>query len=272
MAANLGLEIEKNSSSFFGNGSNPSGVLSSPQPITPKQSDELSTIWNAQFGGNGSGGVAVLGNGMKFEQMRMTAVDSQLIEQLGWTAETICSTFHVPPWKIGIGPMPSYDGAEKQNLLYYSDCLQSHIENYELAMDAGLSLRTPTNGGRTLGVELDLDGLLRMDSGSLIDTLTKAVGGSLFSVNEARRKVDMKPKAGGDSIWSQQQNFSLEALAERDKNDPFAKAPSPPAVPAPDAQKALPASTEPTDEERAARLRRRASWRARSLRIRTLAA
>lgn len=233
-AANMGLQIQNNSASFFGNGSNPSGILSSATTITPTKSQELSEIWNARFSKNGSGGVAVLGDAMKFEPMRMTAVDSQLIQQLGWSAETVCSTFHVPPWKIGIGPIPQFTRTEFANQSYYSDCLQSPIEQWELCMDEALGFDTPTDG-RFLGVELDLDGLLRMDAASQITTLKEAVGGSILTVNEARAKVDQSPVPGGDSIWMQQQNYSLEALAKRDaKADPFATGNAAPPGGAPD--------------------------------------
>jgi HK97 family phage portal protein len=229
-AANMGLQIEQNSSGFFANGSNPSGILTAPIPITAEKSAELSDLWNARFGKDKSGGVAVLGNGMTFEAMRMTAVDSQVIQQLAWSAETVCSTFHVPPWKIGIGPQPAYTKPEIANQAYYSDCLQSPIEQWELCMDEAFGFDTPVEG-RMLGVELDLDGLLRMDVASQMESLGKAIGGSVFTVNEARRKVDQKPVPGGDSIWMQQQNFSLDALAERDRNDPFKKPDPAPAIP-----------------------------------------
>jgi HK97 family phage portal protein len=232
-AANMGLQIQENSAAFFGNGSNPSGILSSAVPITAEKSAELSDLWNARFGKDKSGGVAVLGSGMTFSQMRMSAVDSQTIEQLKWTAETVCSTFHVPPWKVGIGSRPAYTKPENENQAYYSDCLQTHIEQWELCMDQAFAFDTTKTEGRWLGVELDLDGLLRMDEGSQIETLSKAVGGSLLTVNEARKKVDQKPVDGGDSIWMQQQNYSLEALAERDRNDPFPAKPTP-ALPAGD--------------------------------------
>jgi phage portal protein BeeE len=244
-----------------------------PTPIDAKKAEEYASQWAARYGPGGPGGIAVLGNGMKFEAMSMTAHDSQLIEQLGWTAETVCSVFHVPAFKIGIGTQPTYQNAETMNQVYYSDCLQSHIENMEIGLDQGLGLRQKLDSGKVYGVELDLDGLLRMDTASQVNTLTAGIGGSLYSINEARRKMDLKPKAGGDAIYSQQQNFNIEALAERDRNDPFAKAPSPPAIPAPEPQKALPApKEEPTEEDRAASLRTRASRRARNLRIRNLAA
>jgi HK97 family phage portal protein len=253
-AANMGLQIQENSAAFFGNGSNPSGILSSTVAITPEKSAELSDLWNARFGKDKSGGVAVLGGGMAFTAMRMTATDSQLIEQLGWTAETVCSTFHVPPWKVGIGPQPAYTKPEIANQAYYSDCLQAHIEQFELCMDGAFGFETSTEG-RMLGVELDLTGLFRMDQDGQVESLAKAVGGSLLTVNDARKRMDEKPVAGGDTIWMQQQNYSLEALAERDKNDPFAK-PEPPALPAGAPPPKQLAAGEPADpaEARMARL------------------
>jgi phage portal protein BeeE len=157
----------------------------------------------------------------------------------------VCATFHVPPFKVGVGTQPTYQNAEILNQIYYSDCLQSHIEQLELCMDQALGLRTKVASGKTLGVELDLDGLLRMDTASQITSLKEAVGGSIMAINEARQKLDLKPKIGGESILSQQQYYSIEALAERDKNGllPWAKPAEVPALPAPEAQKALPPSS-----------------------------
>lgn len=164
--------------------------------------------------------IAVLGDNLKFEKISMTSEEAQLIDQLKWTSEVVCSTFHVPAFKIGLGAMPTYQNAEVLNQIYYSDCLQSLIEQYEACMDEGLGLGRIN--GRDIGVELDLDGLLRMDTQTQIKTLTEAVNGSILTIDEARAKMDRKKVPGGSSIWMQQQNYSLEALAERDANSPFA--------------------------------------------------
>lgn len=246
MAAHMGLNIERNSTAFFGNGSNLSGILSAPQEISTTKANELTEVWNSQAKGDLSGFVAVLGNGLKFEPMRMSAVDAQLIDQLRWGAEAICRAFHVPPFKLGIGPQASYQNPEALNGIYYSDCLQTHIEAWELCMDEALGL-TGTTTGRRLGVELDLDGLLRMDSATQIKTLAEGVKGAIYAPNEARAKLDLPPKPGGDTPYMQQQNYSLAALDERDRNDPFAK-PDPPAPdPEPDPE------PEETAEDAAAR-------------------
>jgi HK97 family phage portal protein len=225
-AANIGLEIQSNSSSFFGNGSNPGGVLTAPAAIPQELADRLATIWGEKFGGVNSGKIAVLGDGLTFEPMRMSATDSQLIETLRWSDEKICSVFHVPAYKVGVGQPPAYNNIGALATEYYVTCLQTLIEEYELCLDEGLAL--PTG----YGVELDLDGLIRMDVASQIDTLGKAVAGSLLTIDEARAKLDRKRVKGGDSIWMQQQNYSLEALQKRDAGaDPFGTAKPEPAAP-----------------------------------------
>jgi phage portal protein BeeE len=142
----------------------------------------------------------------------------------------VCSVFHVPPFKLGIGQMPTYQNAELLNSIYYSDCLQSQIEQMEACLDDGLGigLGRPKEG-RILGVELDVASLLRMDTATAIDTLAKGVGGGIVAPNEARQRLDLPPVQGGDTPYLQQQNYSLEALDERDRNAPFAKPATPPA-------------------------------------------
>jgi HK97 family phage portal protein len=226
-AANIGLHIQSNSSRFFGNSSQPGGILTAPGAISTETADRLKAYWDANYTGANAGKVAVVGDGLKFEPLRMTAVDSQLIEQLKWTADVVCSTFHVPPFKVGVGQTPTYQNAEILNQIYYDSCLQILIEEYEACMDEGLGLERPVEG-RQMGIELDLDALLRMDSATQIDVLSKGVAGSLQTINDARRKLGLPPVEGGDLIWMQQQNYSLQALAERDSNEPFAKpAPAP---------------------------------------------
>lgn len=237
-AATIGLTIEGNQEGFFANNSTPGGVLTAPGSISPDTAGRLKEYWDANFTGENAGKVAVLGDGLTFAAMRMNAVDSQLLEQLRWSGEVVCATFHVPPFKVGLGTTPTYQNAEVLNQIYYSDCLQSLIEQFEACMDEGLGL-----DGTTRGVELDLKGLLRMDTATHIKTLGEAVGGGLLTPNEARKELDRDPLTGGDTVYLQQQYYSLAALAERDANEPFAKPEPAPALPAPDPE------SEPEDDE-----------------------
>lgn len=238
LAATQGLKIQESSAKFFENGSRPGGILTAPAHIADDTAARLKEHWDNNYTGANSGKVAVLGDGLKYEQLAVNAVDAQLIEQLKMSAEQVCSAFHVPPWKIGVGTMPTYQNAEILNQIYYSDCLQSLIESAEAHLDEGMGLTTVQK--KTLGVEFDLDDLIRMDNASKVAAVEKAIGSGGMSPNEARRRwLDLAPVDGGDSPYMQQQNYSLSALAKRDADEPFAKA-----EPA-----ALPAPAEPDEEE-----------------------
>lgn len=227
-AAQLGLNIHADSAKFFHNGAAPGGILTAPGPISIETATRLKQHWEENYTGNNSGRIAVLGDGLKYEQLRMSAVDAQTIQQLDWSSRVVCSAFHVPAYKIGVGNLPTHDNIEALTQDYYSNCLQELIESWELCMDDGLQL---PEGTRT---QLDLDGLFRMDSSRQIENLTKGIRGTLFAPNEGRRKLNLPPLEGGDTVYLQQQNYSLSALARRDSMaDPFAKAPTTP-PPAPD--------------------------------------
>lgn len=232
LAATQGLKIQDNSTLFFGNSSLPSGFLTAPGRISPETALQIKEGWEQNFRGGNAGRIAVMSDGLKFEPMTMTAVDAQLIDQLRWTAEVVCSVFHVPKYKIGIGEMPKYDNIQALNVEYYSQCLQKLIEDAELCLDEGLGLDTAKDG-ILYGTEFDLDGLLRMDSVTQMMVLKEGIGAGAMAPNEGRRKIDLPPVPGGDSPYLQQQNYSLAALAKRDaRDDPFAKggaAPPPPA-------------------------------------------
>jgi HK97 family phage portal protein len=229
LAATQGLSIQSNSAQFFANGSNPGGILTAPGEILQETADRLKAYWDENFTGRNAGKVAVLGDALKYEAMAVKAVDAQLIEQLKWSAETVCSVFGVPPYKVGVGPVPANNNVEALGQQYYSDCLQIHIESIELCQDEGLELKAP------YGTEFDLDDLLRMDQATQVKTLKEATTGGLMKPDEARKKLGFGKVEGGDAVYMQQQNYSLEALAKRDQSDdPFGKAPQPDPAPADD--------------------------------------
>jgi HK97 family phage portal protein len=232
LAATQGTNIQRSSARLASNGVRPGGILTAPGKIDPESARRLKETWETQYAGAaGAAKIAILGDGLKFESLTMTADEAQLIEQLKFTAEMICSVYHVPPYKIGVGPLPSYNNVQALNVEYFSQCLQKHIEDIELCLDEGLGIGEGVAiNGQVYGTEFDVDNLLRMDSATLMDVLDK--GKNYFTPDEGRAKIGYGPTPGGNVVLRQQQDYSLEALAKRDaKDDPFAKATTPAQTP-----------------------------------------
>lgn len=222
LAASHGLEIEEDSKNFFSNGANPGGLLLAPGNVADSTVQRLKDYWQNNFTGSNRGKIAVLGDNLKYEQLRMTSHDAQMIEQLKWDGEIVCSAFNVPAYKVGIGTMPTHDNIEALNIDYYTNCLQIRIEEMEALYDYCFALPTNTE------TRFDIDGLIRMDSEKKIKVAGEGVKNSVYAPNEARQKSNLPPKKGGDSVYMQQQNYSLEALAQRDSTNPLTTQPEPP--------------------------------------------
>lgn len=234
LSALQGLTIQNNSHTFFSNGANPSGILTAPGEIDEATATRLLAKMNAK----GAGEVLVAGSGLKFEKFTMSATDAQLIEQLRMTAEQVCSAFGVPPYLVDIGPPPPYANFEPLLLKYHSQCVQSLTINFEKTLDRGMGLEGKVNGTQ-YGTEFDVDDLIWMDTATRVSAAQTSINAGM-APNEARRKYHgLGPVAGGNAVYLQQQYYSLEALADRDAADPFAKpapqAVSPPFAPGDDA-------------------------------------
>lgn len=214
IAALQGLAIQSNSQKFFSNGSNPGGVLTAPGAISDETAKRLKAYWDANYTGDNVGKVAVLGDGLKYEGMAVNAVDSQLIDQLKWTGETVCTTFHVPPYMVGIGPPPPYANIEPLLQQYYAQALQTQLTSIELVLDDGLGL-TQKIDGTQYGTEFDIDDLYWMDTATRVNAAKTAISGGL-SPDETRAKYfGVGTTPGGDQVYMQQQMWPLQQLAER---------------------------------------------------------
>jgi HK97 family phage portal protein len=229
LAAVQGLRIMENSAKFFENGGRPGGVLTAPSFINQETADRLKEHWDNNYTGANAGKIAVLGDGLKYEQIAMSSVDAQLIDQLKWSAEQICGCFGVPAYMAGVGQAPLNNNVETLAQLYYAQCLQIHVEEIEALLDEGLGLYPATTGSRPLGTEFDLDDLLRMDTATMVKTYGDATQRGM-AVNEFRRKLNLPPTEGGHLPFLQEQMWPVRDLAKR----PMPSEAETPALPSPD--------------------------------------
>lgn len=215
------------------NGGVPAGMLIIPSGYTEEQIAVLSARWETL---RQQGRTAIMESGITFTATAVKAVDAQYSELIGFTGKMVCTAFGVPPWKVGLEPMPAGVIYGQLQVAYYEGSPQYLIHAIEQHLTDGLELK------KGVRIVLDLSPLQRMDEKSRWEMYK--VAAIAMKPDEMRIRENMEPVPGGDAVYSQQQNFSLEALAKRDaKEDPFKSSASggaKPGAPSPD-------SPEPTD-------------------------
>jgi HK97 family phage portal protein len=213
-SASLGIAIQTNSTKFYQNKSMPGGMLTAPGEISEETAGRLKATFEQNFSGDNIGKLLVVGDGLEFKAFALNAEQSQTKEQFEQAVDDCGRAFRYPRWKLG-GAVPPYTKPDQAQTMYYTDCLGPHIEAIELCLDNGLEL--PLG----MGTEFDLDSLMRMDVTALYESIN--AGSNWLKINEQRRRANYrKLPIGGDTVYRQEQDHSIEALAKRDaKDDPF---------------------------------------------------
>lgn len=201
------MRILRSSSEFFGNNAQPSGILSAPGAISDDTAKRLSEHWNTNFTGENSGKVAVVGDGLQFVSLGARSVDSQMVEQLRYSDEQICQPFGIPPFKVGLGTIPSGLGVDAINQLYLDDALLAHILSMETLLTEGL-------GATPYKIDLDETVLMRMDATRKAEYHKILGDASLETINEGRMEFNLPPLDGGDTVYKQQQDFPLSVIKD----------------------------------------------------------
>lgn len=232
LSAETGVVVQQQNRKFFQNMSRTSGILSTPQKLSPELAARLSEAFKSRSAGQGIGGVPILDSDLKFFPMGMSAVDSELIRVYKQTNEDIAMIFRVPRELLGIS---SEAGAAKtpETIMrtFISMGLGAMYANLEQAFTKFWQLPEDEY------IEADIEGSLsRGDLKERMDALAKAVQGGVFSPNEARRREGLGPKEGGDEIFLQQQMVPVKIAVEAPqfKEEPI---PEPDAKPVADNEK-----------------------------------
>jgi HK97 family phage portal protein len=202
-----GIAIQRDSTSFFGRMSRPSGVLKSPNKLGPDAAKRLKEQWEAGMADNFQGRTAVLDNGMEWQPLTMSAADAELIAQYKMTVEDIAMVYRVPLYMLGDMTKATYTNVESQQKGFQAGCLGFYTEHFEAALDQFFDLQN------SVYTEFDMErGIVRTEFASRMEGLSKAVTGGLMTINEARKSEKRGPVEGGDDTFLQRQNWPLDLL------------------------------------------------------------
>jgi len=194
----IGLElvISEYVTRFYANNAVPSGTLSMPGKLSPEASKRLREAWTAAHGGaSRAGRVAVLEDGLKYQQLSSTMKENDLIEMRRYCRQQIAAAFQVPSHKIGDSDGTSYNSAEQADSEFVKHTLSGWAQRLEQEASRKLIVR-----GQPYCTRISFDSLLRADMSTRYAAYAVAVTNGLLTPNECRALEGRPAMEGGNAI------------------------------------------------------------------------
>ena len=196
-AIGLAMATEEYGAKFFANGAAPGGVLEHPGTI--KDPQKVKDSWNMAYQGSGNAHkVAVLEEGMKYQQIGISPEQAQFLETRKFQINEIARIFRVPPHMVGDLEKSSFSNIEQQSLEFVKYTLDPWVIRWEQAISR--SLLSPSEKKEYFS-KFNVDGLLRGDYVSRMNGYATARQNGWMSANDIRELEDLDripAELGGD--------------------------------------------------------------------------
>lgn len=224
-AVGLGLATESYGSTFFSNGSHPSGIVTLPleaHAMEEQEEKEYLEALKKQYSGLGKDHqMMVFQNGEKYEQITIPLNDCQFLESRNFQKDEICGMYHVPPHKIAKhGANSNYNNLEQENQNYLDACLTHWTSRWEQTLSH--QLLRPDERKKGLYVEFNLSGFLRGDMKARSE-FYKTLFQMGYPLNRILSKENENPVEGGDEGFIPlnmiHMNRADDVLALKDSNE-----------------------------------------------------
>lgn len=188
-AVGMTLACEEYGASFFANGANPGGVLEHPGVL--KDPSKVRESWNSVYRGvNNAHKIAVLEEGMKYQQIGIPPEEAQFLETRKFQINEIARLYRIPPHMVGDLDKSSFSNIEQQSLEFVKYTLDPWVIRWEQSLQRSLFL--PGEKGKYF-IKLNVDGLLRGDYQSRMNGYAVGRQNGWFSANDIREMENMNP-------------------------------------------------------------------------------
>lgn len=188
-AIGLGLAAEDFGASWFYDGAVPSAILYSDQELSGDDAKAIKAKWIDAIRGKRE--PAVMGAGLKYEQISVAANESQFLDALDRNAATVARFFLVPPNEVGApdGGSMTYNNAESRVLALLGRCYQPWLARLERV----LTRVTPS----PFTARVQIDGLILTDIKTRTDVDATDVAAGIRTRDEVRQARNLPPLPEG---------------------------------------------------------------------------
>jgi HK97 family phage portal protein len=202
-AIGISIAADEFAGQFFGNGAHVQYAITTDGKMTPQQQKDFRDAWVDHYMGAGlSGRPLILTEGLKVQEMSLSAVDSQLLESRKWQVIDIARALGVPPFMIGETEKTSSWGTGIESMArgFTQYTMQPHYTRFEQELNRKLF---PVRY-RTF-MQFDTNAAMRGDTAARTEFYQGALGGTQapgwLTPNEVRAMENIPPIEGGDTLF-----------------------------------------------------------------------
>jgi len=192
------------------NGGKRSGVFKIDKWVTPDQREILRASYNSLVEGDER--LLILEGGTSFDPIALSPQDIELLESRKFQKSELCGIFGVPSIMINDTSSSTVWGSGISQIVegFYKLALRPLIEKIEVSILCNLMTASEASKRET---EFDFNALTRSDLKTRFDSYRIGIYGGFMKPNEARRMEGWEDADGGDLLFMQGANVSLEDIA-----------------------------------------------------------
>lgn len=191
-------------SNVFGNDATPRGILGTDGILSDEAYANIRQSWQASHQGvDNAHRIAILEQGLKFTPLSMSPADVQLLDARKYSRTEVCGMFRVPPHMVADLERATFSNIEHQDLQFYKATILPYLTSIEARLNKTLL------GVNTQCFKFDVGNLLRSDLTTRVNAYKELIACGVMSPNEAREKLDMNPREGGDEFITQSNNLQF---------------------------------------------------------------
>lgn len=216
----LGIAAEKHGSRTFKNFAVPPIILETEQHVKKDDALQLLQDWEKYHGGQENvGKTGLLHSGTKAHMLSMPNRDAQWLELRKFQRVDVAGWFRLPPHKLGDDSRISYNSLEQEELSYLTGCMVYWFVRWQNECRRKL-LREREKENDSHYFEFFADLLASVDFPAKVAALNTLVAATIFSPNEAREKLNMNHRTGGDAYENPNTNSREAAKPVEPKPEP----------------------------------------------------
>jgi HK97 family phage portal protein len=187
----LSLALRNYAAKFFGSGTQTSGVIEVPGNVTAEQAQNLQQSFDSRHRGwMRSHRTAIISGGAKYVPTSVENDKAQFLDSRRLAVEDIARIFGIPSNFMNLPGTNTFSSVEMNSIMLVTYALRPYVQKLETALSSLLVEETGNDGAF---IKFSLDGLLRADISTRMNSYSIGLNSGFLTINDVRRLEDLPP-------------------------------------------------------------------------------